>query len=281
MQLPLLAMALAVATLAAQKIQFIEVAPEVRLEVVDWGGTGRPLVLLAGGGDTAHVYDRFAPMLTADYHVYGITRRGFGASSKPGTGYKAEQLANDVLRVLDAMELQRPILAGHSVAGEELSSIGARYGNRIAALIYLDAAWDRTFVPPVDNERNGDFLKVGIPAQPKPDPNRFDPRDELGAGVQKPDYAHIRVPALALYGAPRTWKELMPGAPEFTDPEKQVAAERVVGHLARTRKHMADTFRAEVANSRVVEIPGASHYLFRTNESDVLREMRAFLRSLD
>lgn len=53
--------------------QFVTVAPEVKLEVLDWGGTGRPIVLLAGLGNDAHVFDNFAPSLTTNYHVYGIT----------------------------------------------------------------------------------------------------------------------------------------------------------------------------------------------------------------
>lgn len=288
-KLATLTLSLAAATLRGQqpdsypppKIHFVEVQPGVRLEVVDWGGRGRSVVLLAGGGDTAHVYDQFAPKLTPDYHVFGITRRGFGASSKPKTGYSAQTLADDVLRVLDALNLKRPVLVGHSVAGEEMSSIGARYSNRTAALIYLDAAWDNTYVLPKDNKRSADFDKVGIPSQPKPNPERFDPREALGAGVEKPDYARIRVPALALYAAPETWQEMMPGAPEFTDPEKRAAAERVVAYTAQTRKFMEDTFRSGVANSRVIEIRGASHYLFQTNEVEVLRNMREFLEGLD
>ena len=41
--------------------QFVTVAPNVKLEVLDWGGPGRNLVLLAGGGDTAHVRGRRGP----------------------------------------------------------------------------------------------------------------------------------------------------------------------------------------------------------------------------
>jgi hypothetical protein len=41
--------------------RLITAGQDVRLEVLDWGGAGRPLVLLAGGGDTAHVFDDFAP----------------------------------------------------------------------------------------------------------------------------------------------------------------------------------------------------------------------------
>jgi non-heme chloroperoxidase len=122
------------------KAQLITVDADVRLEVLDWGGNGRTLVLLAGLGDTAHVYDKLASWLTRHFRVVGITRRGFGASSKPSAGYSAERLADDVVNALEALRIERPVLAGHSVAGEELSSIGARKGNRIAGLVYLDAA---------------------------------------------------------------------------------------------------------------------------------------------
>ena len=81
----------------AHTVQFITVDENVKLEVLDWGGSGRPVVLLTGLGNNAHVYDKFAPKLTASYHVYGITRRGFGASSAPATGYSADRLGDDVL----------------------------------------------------------------------------------------------------------------------------------------------------------------------------------------
>jgi pimeloyl-ACP methyl ester carboxylesterase len=260
------------------KIQFVEVEPGVRLEVVDWGGNGRPVVLLAGGGETAHTYDRFAPKLTDAYHVYGITRRGFGASSVPKTGYTAVRLGEDVVRVLEALSLDRPVLVGHSVAGEELSAVGAQHSDRIAGLVYLDAASDRTLSSSKEAQERA--KKLGIPGRPKAVDGRFDPHQALGDGVQKPDYEHIRVPALAIYAAPRTWTELVPGAPAFTDPEKRALAEQIVADFTATRKQMEDTFRAGVANSRVIELPGAGHYVYRTNERDVLREMRVFLESL-
>ena len=106
--------------------QMIPVEPNVKLEVLDWGGMGRPLVLLSGMGDTAHVFDKFAPKLTAKYHVYGVTRRGFGVSSKPEfvtANYNAARLGDDILAVIAALHLSHSILAGHSLAGEELSDI--------------------------------------------------------------------------------------------------------------------------------------------------------------
>ncbi len=112
---------------SSHRATMVSVDREVTLEVLDWGGTGRPLVLLAGQGNTAHVFDDFAPRLTSLGHVYGITRRGYGKSSVPQSGYDADRLADDVLAVLDALKLERPVLIGHSIAGEELSSLAARY----------------------------------------------------------------------------------------------------------------------------------------------------------
>jgi pimeloyl-ACP methyl ester carboxylesterase len=122
---------------------FVTVDDGVRLEVLDWGGSGPSIVLLAGLGDTGHAFDDFAPTLTPRYRVIAITRRAHGRSSAPATGYDFARLAEDVLRVLDTMQLNRPVIAGHSFAGEEMHVLGARYAEKIAGLIYIDAAFDR------------------------------------------------------------------------------------------------------------------------------------------
>jgi pimeloyl-ACP methyl ester carboxylesterase len=125
-------------------IQFITVANGVRLEVLDWGGSGPPLVLLAGLGTTAHVFDGFAERLTQSNHVYGITRRGYGASSRPPSGYSEQSRAEDDLKVFEVLALLKPVIAGHSIAGDELSQLGIHHYDRIRGLVYLDALNDIT-----------------------------------------------------------------------------------------------------------------------------------------
>src|SRR5262245_54299483 len=82
---------------------FIAVAGEVKIEVLDWGGSGPTIVLLAGGGNTAHVFDHFAHQFTDRFRVVGLTRRGYGASSHPSSGYDLETLTRDILAVLDQL----------------------------------------------------------------------------------------------------------------------------------------------------------------------------------
>ena len=77
------------------KVSFVTVAEGVQLEVLDWGGYGRPLIFLAGAGDTAHAFDNFAPRFAGQNHVYGITRRGFGASSKPAPAIRSRVLSHN------------------------------------------------------------------------------------------------------------------------------------------------------------------------------------------
>jgi pimeloyl-ACP methyl ester carboxylesterase len=149
----------------------ITVDSSVRLEVLDWGGSGRPIVL-HGCYLTAHVYDEFAPKLAHHFHVYGITRRGIGSSDKPTAGYTVQRSADDVLEVLDALKLYKPILVGNSCGGWVLTRLGAQHSDRLGGLVYLDAADDPTLtmadygVPPPAAD------SVHLPASIKPAPGR-------------------------------------------------------------------------------------------------------------
>jgi pimeloyl-ACP methyl ester carboxylesterase len=148
-------------------VKFVTVEEKVKLEVLDWGGTGRALVLLAGLGATAHHFDDLAPSLTSRYRVLAITRRAHPGSSTPPMGYGFGRLAEDVIRVIDAMGVSRPIVIGHSFAGEEMHILGARYSEKISGLVYIDAAFDRG-----DNADTEAYNAVArtLPGTPGPEP---------------------------------------------------------------------------------------------------------------
>jgi non-heme chloroperoxidase len=121
------------------KVRFVAVDQDVRLEVLDWGGTGRPIVLIPGLGGSAHSFDDFAIKLKPSFHVFGLSPRGFGASSVPKDGYTSDRLGEDVVAVIDSLNLKKPVLAGASFGGLMLSSVATRHPDRIAGVIYLDA----------------------------------------------------------------------------------------------------------------------------------------------
>src|SRR5262245_48182407 len=125
------------------QVQFVVVDSSIRLEVLDWGGTGRPIVFV-GCYLTAHVYDEIAPKLTDQFHVYAVTRRGVGVSDRPMIGYDPQRRAADILEVIGALGVQKPILVGNSCGGGILHSLGAEHPERIGGLVYLDAAEDPT-----------------------------------------------------------------------------------------------------------------------------------------
>ena len=124
---------------APHKARMVKVAPGVELEVLDWGGKGKAMVLLTGAGDNAHVYDNFAFQFTDYFHVYGITRRGFLPSSQPRSGYDVPTRAADDIAVLDALGIDKAVFVGHSLANSELSELGLRHRARVDKLVYLDA----------------------------------------------------------------------------------------------------------------------------------------------
>jgi pimeloyl-ACP methyl ester carboxylesterase len=296
-------------------VQFITVDDNVKLEVLDWGGSGRPLILLAGLGDTAHRFDAFAPKLTATYHVYGITRRGFGASSAPvpaNNNYSADRLADDVLAVVNALKLTHPVLAGHSIAGEEMSSIATRHPEKVAGLVYLDAGYSYAFydrsrgdlnidsielrkklaqiVPGMDQKAMmQELLQVSLPQYEKdlqeqlktlqvmPAPPtaaqmaHMPPANSAVTGGEQ-KYTDIHVPVLAFFAVPHDFTQAFQG-----DPAARAAAE--ASDVSRTGAQ-ADAFEQGISSARVVRLPHANHYIFLSNEADVLRELNAFIGKL-
>ena len=151
--------------------RFVLVEDSVGLEVLDWGGTGQAMVLLSGLGFTAHAFDDIAPELTRYGHVYGITRRGFGGSDRPDSGYMTPRLADDVVAVMDSLglaDLVAPVVIGHSVAGFEMSSLGARYPARVAGLVYLDAEIASAFSSLATDSAGQAGPRPDMPPRPPP-----------------------------------------------------------------------------------------------------------------
>jgi thimet oligopeptidase len=297
---------------ARHAIRFISVAPGVKLEVLDWGGSGPPVVLLAGLGNTAHSFDEFAPELTNAFHVYGVTRRGFGGSSHPGTGYDVPTLTADLATVLDSLRLTNVALIGHSIAGDEMTRLAATHPERLSRLVYLDAAHDRTtgmselraarLAPPpppppmtaADSASPASvrayYSRMGTPL-PESEiratqlfgtdgrVQRFlTPDSVTGAiarSVEPPAHAKIKAPALAIYPVHDSAAQL----PWYSqlDSAGKVARQRILEFNRARVARQRDLFEREVTQGRTEVIHGAGHYAHLTHQREVIALMRGFL----
>ena len=62
--------------------------------------------------------------------------------------------------MIESLKLTKPVLVGHSIAGEELSSIGSRHPDKVAGLVYLDAAYSYAYYDPSRGDFNIDLFEL-------------------------------------------------------------------------------------------------------------------------
>lgn len=115
-------------------------------------GTGQPIVMIHGYPLDGHSWELQArEMLAAGFRVITYDRRGFGASSKVGTGYDYDTFARDLHTLLETLDLRDVILVGFSMGTGELARYVRNHGHeRVAKLAFL-ASIGPCFVQADDN----------------------------------------------------------------------------------------------------------------------------------
>lgn len=301
----------------------VAVEQGVLVEVLDWRNAAPSdaptLFLLPGLGATAHSFDELAVKLSDRYNVVAMTRRGTGASSKPDRGYDTARLSQDVLQVMDTLGINSPILVGHSIAGEELSYLGANFPQRFSGLVYLDAAFDRVSDRDSDRRRYRE-LNARLPSQPPMHPDEaisyqalkqyaqrtqntsfLPPEGEILAsydlatgankhqelyldaimmGLQSPDYARIAVPALGIYAVPSGPSALLETWYDEDDPLVQETVAELFQMDSQRKAQEMQRFATEVPDSTLLAIEDADHWIFLSHEQQVLEAIESFVRSL-
>lgn len=284
-----------------------------KLHFIDWGGTGPAIVLLTGLGNSARIYDDLAPRLTADHRVYAFTRRGYGLSQQTPGNYSNATLVGDVLAMLDALSIAKASFVGHSIAGGELSTLGAEHGGRVDRLIYLDSAYDRTAA--LD-------LMESLPVALDPTPQALSSLDtfsqwrQAALGVRseavdrdvraimtvtptgvvprtagsvmlevlkgdiaaKPRYRDIKAPALAIYGSKDLPEQLPPEAtPQDRAAYLEYTIRRIRPWMLRAQADFIENIRCGVA----LEVPNSTHHLFLERPDWVAASILSFLKTSD
>jgi non-heme chloroperoxidase len=216
---------------------------------------------------------------------------------------------------MDALKIDKPLLVGHSIAGEELSWLGGHHPERFRGLVYLDAAYDRSGdgmkqsrlkelygrlppEPPIPPEAlhnyqamnqvmadrghvrlpEGELIAMwnfdrpflaGVPA--------IDARlqQAIMAAVKAPNYAAIKVPALAIYAIPEPGKALPPWY-DMKDAELMATLTEIGRMNADARRKNIELFRRSVSQGEALEMPNATHWLIQSNQPQVLEAIETF-----
>lgn len=104
----------------------------------DWGGSGQPIILLHGLASTCHIWDMVAPILSENNAVVAVDQRGHGLSAKPDHGYDFATVSNDLLALIRARDLERPIVVGHSWGGDVALEFAVAHPEIARGICFVD-----------------------------------------------------------------------------------------------------------------------------------------------
>ena len=289
----------------------------IRLHYLDWGGDGQTLIFLTGMGSSAYIFGTFAPLFTDKFRVLALTRRGHGDSDYPESGYDADTLVEDIRQFMDSLKIEKAILAGHSLAGVELTHFAGTYPERVEKLVYLDALDDRREEPAIIAQ---DPLKdVQLKKEASAPPRTF---EEYIAIVKKDvpafaaiwsdlwdeEFSHaVKVNEEGIYVdrmpmsveqmivqnlihdyAPKKVDAILPTlfflghrtrklTDEYTT-EQKAAYEKFLQQVREPFfQYIIDEFHGRFPHAKVIVIPDGHHYCFIAHQQLVHDEMRKFL----
>lgn len=257
-------------------------------------GAGQPVVLIHGYPLNGHSWElQTRELLAAGYRVITYDRRGFGRSSKVGSGYDYDTFAADLNTVLETLDLRDVVLVGFSMGTGELARYVSRYGHqRVAKLAFLASL--EPFLVEHDDNPKGLPQKVfdGIEAAAKRDryawytqffSDFYNLDENLGSRISQEAVTgswNVAVSSapVAAYAVVSSWIE---------DFRADVEAVRASGKPALILHGTADNilpidatarrFRQGLPEAEYVEIEGAPHGLLWTHADEVNAALRTFL----
>jgi pimeloyl-ACP methyl ester carboxylesterase len=261
----------------------------IKLHYLDWGGSGDVLLLLAGQGYDAHVFDGFAEKFIDRYHVIALTRRGVGESAAPKSGYDTATRVKDIREFLDVLKIKKATIVGHSMAGSEMTTFAIRNAKRVDKLVYLDAASDQAcyakaqpdpWLPPAEKNirlelRSSSKKTTEVPIQGMPI-ERWAALKATSQAVDsfQPNYKKVKAPALAIYRQFERY-DAPPGTPEIIRREMD-AWWMKNGYPCAIQS--LEQFRVGMRHGEIVKIQSDDHNLFvGSAQNEVVSLMREFL----
>ncbi len=222
--------------------------------------TSLPLVLLAGPADSWVSYRVVLDQLPSRIRAVAVSQRGHGDSDKPATGYRVEDFADDVVRLLDDLGIERAVLTGHSGSCLVARRVAIDRPDRVAGLV-LEASpttlisdaglidFVETVISTLEDPIDATFARSFVVDTSSPAVSR-EFTDELVRELQK-------VPA-------RVWRELFASLLHYDDrPELARITARTLliwGDAdPLVRSEVQEELIARIPSAKLVVYPGVGH----------------------
>ena len=110
----------------------------LRMHIRNWGGDGRPVVLLHGLASTCRIWDLVAPLLAQHFSVIAVDQRGHGDSGKPDGGYDFASVSGDVASLLEGRGIERPVVVGHSWGADVALELAVARPGMVQGIVFVD-----------------------------------------------------------------------------------------------------------------------------------------------
>mgnify|MGYP001373354129 CR=1 FL=1 len=141
------------------------IAGNLTFHYVQWGTQGTPIICVHGITANAFYFQALADDLADNHRVFAYDLRGRGDSDKPEQGYNVPIHAADLSELIDVLELERPVVIGHSLGAWISLYFAAHYPEKLSKLVLIDAG---ALLPwKTSNERptwlNTSFNRLGMP----------------------------------------------------------------------------------------------------------------------
>jgi non-heme chloroperoxidase len=108
----------------------------IELPYVEQGdATGVPVVMLHGVTDSWRSFEHVLPYLPDDIRAIAVTQRGHADAPQPESGYLIEDLAGDVIDLLDQLEIERAVLVGHSMGSWVTQRVAIDHPERVLGIV--------------------------------------------------------------------------------------------------------------------------------------------------
>ena len=258
------------------------------LNVVDFGGAGKPPVLLIHGG-AAHArwWDFVAPPLAQTHHVLALDQRGHGDSAwMQEWGYGTRHYVADIRTVIETWGLGAPILIGHSMGGHNVMCYSGLHSETLRGMVAIDS-------PPSYPDRAVAMLRE-LAERPS---RRFDSHAEAIAGFRTIPADTIATQEVLDHVAQHSFRQAADGKWEYKSDRRTMMREPMKAwdglkllkcpalflkaENSVLKEGLAERMVAVMPQGRLEVVPNSHHHVLLDNPPGLAAALRVFLDELE